>query len=77
LPIVIRGSDGTYHRAAAFRDGRLRTDLLLTYLPSPGTVVYLGYGNGYREDDPLGRRELRRTNDGFFVKLSYLFRMTG
>jgi hypothetical protein len=77
LPIVIRGSDGTYRRAAAFRDGRLRTDLLLTYLPNPGTVVYLGYGNGYREEDPLGRRELQRTNDGFFVKLSYLFRMTG
>jgi hypothetical protein len=77
LPIVLRNSDGSYSRASAFRDGRLRTDLLLTYLPNPGTVVYLGYGNGYREQDPLGRRELQRTNDGFFVKLSYLFRMTG
>ncbi|HET9066979.1 MAG TPA: DUF5916 domain-containing protein [Gemmatimonadales bacterium] len=77
LPIVLRGPDGVYRRASAFRQGRVRTDFLLTYLPTPGTVAYFGYGSSYQEFDPLGRRTLERVGDGFFLKLSYLFRMSG
>jgi hypothetical protein len=78
LPLVLRDPvTGEYGPAAAFRDGRLRNDLLLTYLPNPGTVVYLGYGTSHAEPDPLGRRRFTRTDDAFFLKLSYLFRMTG
>lgn len=75
LPLVtIDAATGGYTRILDSRDGRLRTDLLLTYLPNPGTVVYLGYGASHAEQDPLGRRRLVRTGDGFFLKLSYLFR---
>ncbi len=77
LPIVLRRSDGTYDRATAFRQGRVQTDFLLTYLPTPGTVAYIGYGTSHQEFDPLGRRTLDRVGDGFFMKLSYLFRMAG
>lgn len=77
LPIVIRGPGGSYARAEAFRQGRLRTDFLFTYLPNPGTVAYFGYGTSHQEVDPLGRRSLDRVGDGFFLKLSYLFRMAG
>jgi hypothetical protein len=76
LPILIRNpSTGAYERDLGGRDGRLRTDLLFTYLPNPGTVVYLGYGASHQEPDELGRREFTRTDDGVFVKLSYLFRV--
>ncbi len=77
LPIVLRGADGSYSRATAFRQGRVQTDFLLTYLPTPGTVAYFGYGTSHQEFDPLGRRTLERVGDGFFMKLSYLFRMAG
>jgi hypothetical protein len=37
--------------------------------------MYAGYGNSLTEPDALAFRDLRRTSDGFFVKISYLFRM--
>jgi hypothetical protein len=55
----------------------LRTDWLFSYRPSPGTVFFAGYGNSMTEPDALALRRLRRTNDGFFVKMSYLFRSLG
>lgn len=80
LPIVFVGSGGSVSRAAAFRDGRLSNDVLLSYFPNPGTVVYLGYGSSHIERadafDPRERR-LERTTDGVFVKLSYLWRVRG
>ena len=55
----------------------LRADFLVSYRPNPGTVVFVGYGNSLTESDPLAFQRLRRTTDGFFVKLSYLFRGVG
>jgi hypothetical protein len=56
-----------------------RPELLFSYLPSPGTVIYAGYGGTLVEPEAfrLGRGvgELRRQNDALFVKLSYLFRV--
>lgn len=57
----------------AERDNGIRVDALISYEPTPGTVAYLGYGSSYAELSPLERR-FRRTDDGFFVKLAYLFR---
>jgi hypothetical protein len=75
-PILIRDpATGAYVRAAARSDNALRLDWLVSYRPTPGTVIYAGYGNSMTEPDALAFRDLRRTNDGFFVKLSYLFRM--
>jgi hypothetical protein len=57
----------------------LRPELLFSYLPSPGTVIYAGYGGTLLEPDAFrlgrGAGELRRQNDAFFVKMSYLFRV--
>lgn len=75
LPIVFV-TPGGYQAATGYRDGRLRTDLLLAYAPNPGTVLYLGYGDRRTEDD-LGRRRFTRQANGLFLKLSYLFRMQG
>ena len=56
-----------------------RPELLFSYLPSPGTVLYAGYGGTLLEPDAfrLGRGPgtLTRRNDALFVKLSYLFRV--
>jgi hypothetical protein len=50
-------------------------DWLLSYRPSPGTLMYLGYGSTLEEPDEFRFRELRRSTDGFFGKVSYLLRM--
>ena len=55
----------------------LRADWLFSYRPTPGTVFFAGYGNTMTEPDPLRFQQLRRVNDAFFVKASYLFRALG
>ena len=49
-------------------------DWLFSYRPIPGTLVYLGYGSTMEEPREFKFEDLRRTRDGFFGKLSYLFR---
>jgi len=76
LPIVIRDpATGEYSRAFGFQNNRLRTDFLFSYQPTPGTVVFAGYGSILTEPELLRSGSLRRTSDGFFVKVSYLFRL--
>ncbi len=74
-PIYLRSASGALTRAAAFERTRARIDVLLSYLPSPGTVVYLGYGDALAANRPAGPERLQRTRDQFFMKLSYLFRV--
>jgi len=52
-----------------------RVDWLFSYRPTPGTVFFAGYGSSLTEDDPLAFSRLRRVNDAFFIKASYLLRM--
>jgi hypothetical protein len=59
---------------AAFETNNLRVDILGSYEPSPGTVVFLGYGSGFAGSQTLTFNDLERTQDGFFMKLAYLFR---
>jgi hypothetical protein len=69
---------GDFVRATAFTRESFRGDLLFSYQPNPGTVLFAGYGSTLRDpvdpEDPL-RTGLRRSDDGFFFKASYLFRM--
>ncbi len=69
---------GDFVRTTAFRQKSFRGDLLFSYQPNPGTVLFAGYGSTLRDPvDPadLNRTGLRRSEDGFFFKASYLFRM--
>jgi hypothetical protein len=76
LPIVIRdGATGSYEPALGSERNRFRVDWLFSYQPTPGTVVFAGYGSTLTELDALRFRALRRDTDGFFLKVSYLFRM--
>jgi hypothetical protein len=55
-------------------DNNFRLDLLASFEPTPGTVAFLGYGSSMEGNKTLGFSDLRRTSDGFFVKLAYQFR---
>jgi len=71
-PILVRTATG-YRPAAPIDRGGLRVDWLFSYQPNPGTVFFMGYGANFGSD--LFRpTDLQRTADGFFVKLSYVFR---
>jgi hypothetical protein len=60
---------------AARQDTRdFRVDWLVSYLPSPGTVLFAGYGASLWEPDAFRFRDMERVRDGFFLKLSYVFR---
>jgi len=75
--LLIQTSDTSYAPSVESVSNGLRADWLFSYRPSPGTVFFLGYGNSTTEPDPLAFRRLRRTSDGFFFKLSYLFQALG
>jgi Domain of unknown function (DUF5916) len=72
--LLVSGTTG-YLPSAASASNTLRTDWLISYRPAPGTVFFLGYGGDLEENDPLAFRALRRTDDAFFVKASYVFRL--
>jgi hypothetical protein len=76
-PLLIYDPEaGDYVRALGFATNDFRADWLVSYQPSPGTVIFAGYGSSMDEPRALRfGRGLRRTADGFFVKLSYLFRV--
>ena len=77
LPLLIRNDDtGILELAERTESDTFRGDVLFSYQPNPGTVVFAGYGSTLDDAAPrLGRRALERSTDAFFVKLSYLFRI--
>jgi len=52
----------------------LRHDWLLSYQPSADKVVFMGYGGNLGPQQLNEIRNLRRTRDRFFLKVSYPFR---
>lgn len=75
FPLLLRNANGTFTRLSGFKRNRVRTDWLFSYQPTPGTVLFVGYGSSMAEPEPLRFRDLQRTSDGFFVKYSYLYRL--
>jgi hypothetical protein len=74
LPLLTLGSSG-FVNAQRVPTTAFRVDWLFSYRPTPGTVFFVGYGSSLTEDNPLAFSRLRRVNDGFFVKASYLLRL--
>ena len=72
-----RAANGTYTPLSARKSLLGRGDVLVSYLPSPGTVVYLGYGTGVDATETMRPIDVQRTTDGAFVKFSYLYRVRG
>jgi hypothetical protein len=73
-PILIRTAGG-FQPVSAVERGGLRIDWLFSYQPNPGTVFFAGYGSSLGSEHLFRPDALRRTSDGFFLKLSYLFRL--
>jgi hypothetical protein len=68
-PILIDGVVAAEQKPRDFR-----VDWLVSYLPSPGTVLFAGYGASLWEPEAFRFRDMERTRDGFFLKISYVFR---
>jgi len=69
-PILV---DGVIDTGATTNE--FSTDWLFSYRPVPGTLVYVGYGSVMEEPHEFRFQDMQRTSDGFFAKISYLFRM--
>ena len=69
--------EASFGTSGAFVANEFRNDFLFSYKPTPGTVLFFGYGASLTEPTAfaLERDALRRTVDGFFLKASYLFRL--
>ena len=74
LPLLLQDSTGAYQATTPFSANAFRHDWLFSYQPTPGTVLFAGYGSSLGAD-AFTLRGLERTQDGFFFKVSYLFRM--
>jgi hypothetical protein len=75
-PILILDREtGEYERTTKQRTNRFRFDWLFSYRPTPGTVLFVGYGSSLTEPQTYRFSDFRRLEDGFFLKLSYLFRV--
>jgi hypothetical protein len=75
LPIfLLNPATDTYALAARNQSNQLQASFLFSYQPVPGTVAFIGYGDNLVEPESF-RFALRRTNDNFFVKFSYLFQL--
>lgn len=70
LPIVVAGE-----LQEATDRGDFQSQFRVSYEPSPGTIFFVGYSRLMQgaSDYRLGSKD--PVQDGFFVKLSYLFRM--
>jgi hypothetical protein len=75
LPIAVEQGNGSIVPATATSSNTFRNDWLFSFQPSPGTTFFAGYGTTLAEEDPFRFRAVQRTSDGFFLKLSWLFRM--
>ena len=75
--LLLDPRDGVYKRGlASLRETNgFRSDFLFSFQPTPGTVFFAGYGGSYQDTGRFKFGDLKRTNDGFFLKASYLFRM--
>lgn len=60
--------------AAAQGQNGLRLDWLASFEPTPGTAAYFGYGSALDSPGAFSFNDLRRLNDGFFLKLAYQIR---
>jgi len=73
-PLLIRDAGGIYQPATVTASNGFRHDWLFSYQPTPGTVLFAGYGSSL-DASAFTLHGLERTSDGFFFKLSYLLRM--
>ncbi len=71
----IQRCDGTDCSQLTGTDGYdIHVEALVSYEPSPGTVMYIGYSREMEDTGSFRFRQVRPQADGLFAKLSYGFR---
>ncbi|MFO7894704.1 MAG: DUF5916 domain-containing protein [Longimicrobiales bacterium] len=55
--------------------GEMRYDFLISYEPSPGTIVYAGWSRLLEGPETYRYGQLSPVGEGLFLKVSYLFRL--
>ena len=73
-PLVVRNAKGIYVLTTPSTSNALQGDVLFAITPSPGKVLYAGYRSQFTELQPFKFQDVNRLADGFFIKVSYLFR---
>ncbi len=58
--LIFDPGSNTYVRTTPFGRRSFRGDFLFAYQPTPGTVLFAGYGSTLRDPSELGRSSLRR-----------------
>ena len=74
LPIYFKDSNDDYIPALSETTNNIEADFLFSYRPTPGTLVFFGYGSALTEPNRFQFQSLQRQSDGFFMKLTYLLR---
>jgi hypothetical protein len=75
-PILIwHPASEVYERTTHTTRSFFQVDWLFSYRPTPGTVIFAGYGSALLEESAFRFGGLTRQRDGFFLKLTYLFRL--
>lgn len=77
---TLRSPDGVPLRidgelSAPVDEGEMRYDFLVSYEPSPGTIVYAGFSRLLEGPETYRYSRLSPANEGLFLKVSYLFRL--
>ncbi|MGK7312258.1 MAG: DUF5916 domain-containing protein [Candidatus Longimicrobiales bacterium M2_2A_002] len=77
---ALRGPDGGLIRIDGVAServdvGELRYDFLVSYEPSPGTIVYAGWSRLMEGPVTYRYGQLTPVSEGLFLKVSYLFRL--
>jgi hypothetical protein len=72
---ILLDGPGGLARSAAQSSNQFHADVLVSYQPTPGTVLFVGYGSNMTDTGAFRFSDLTRTSDSFFAKLSYLFRL--
>lgn len=71
LPLVTASGEPL----AGFERGDFGLNTLISYEPSPGTLMYLGWTRQMRGPEEWRLRRYDRTGEGLFLKISYLYRL--
>ncbi len=74
LPLIAQDPAGAWARIPGTRRNDVGMDWLFSYRPTPGTVLFAGYGSLMEDAGEFRLSGLRRRSDGFFFKASYQFR---
>jgi len=74
LPVYFKNEEGDYNLSVPVESNNIQADFLFSYRPTPGTLLFFGYGSILTEPSRFRFQSVERQSDGYFLKVSYLFK---